>query len=132
MPSNPAQRASETTPEPHCLCGGGGPAHEVGCPYYASAPRVPEETLRRQRFHELKTWRMYFDDVLSCRKTFEYRKDDRSPRFEVGDVLHLREWGGREDAYTGRECMRIVTYIARGGPIIPEGHCIMAMEVYLG
>lgn len=79
------------------------------------------------RTHELKTWRMYFDDVQSGVKSFEFRQDDRTPRFEVGDTLHLREWGGREMDYTGRECFRRVTYIARGGPIIPEGYCIMSI-----
>ncbi len=77
--------------------------------------------------HELKVWRMYFEELNSGVKSFEYRKDDRTPRFEVGDVLRLREWGGYGMDYSGRECFRRVTYIARGGPIIPEGFCIMSL-----
>ncbi len=42
------------------------------------------------RLHELKNHPVPFRDVWSSRKTFEIRVDDR--QFEVGDVLHLREW----------------------------------------
>lgn len=77
--------------------------------------------------HELKLWRMYADEIDSGVKTFEFRKDDRTPRFHAGDILRLREWGGATMDYSGREWLRRVTYIARGG-VIPEGYCCMAIE----
>lgn len=82
--------------------------------------------------HELKVWPQYFPALRDGVKSFEFRKDDREPRFAVGDVLRLREWdpqrfgvNGRD--YTGREVLRRVTYVARDG-VIPEGYCVMAIE----
>jgi len=76
--------------------------------------------------HELKTWPMYFRPLMSGEKAFEFRADDRTPRFEVGDRLRLREWGGATMDYSGRDCWREVTYVARGG-VIPEGFCVMSV-----
>jgi hypothetical protein len=74
------------------------------------------------RTHELKTWPSYFGALERGEKTFEFRKDDRS--FEVGDVLRLLEYD--EMGYTGREVLRRVTYVARGG-VIPIGFCAMSV-----
>jgi hypothetical protein len=91
--------------------------------------------------HELKVWPEYFTALNEGLKTFEFRRDDRTPAYQVGDVLRLREWGfdvssvdavraGRE-AYTGRECLRRVTYVARGG-VIPDGYCVMSVVPLFG
>jgi hypothetical protein len=91
--------------------------------------------------HELKVWPEYFTALERGEKTFEFRRDDRTPAYQVGDVLRLREWGfdvssvdavraGRE-AYTGRECLRRVTYVARGG-VIPDGYCVMSVVPLFG
>jgi hypothetical protein len=92
--------------------------------------------------HELKTWPAFFQPQADGVKTFEIRKDDRRPRYAVGDVLHLREYiparlGDDEygcvshfaPEYTGRECFRRVTYIARDpeGEIVPVGLCVMSV-----
>lgn len=42
--------------------------------------------------HELKTWPGPFSAVLLGEKPFEWRKDDRTPRYETGDILVLREF----------------------------------------
>lgn len=91
--------------------------------------------------HELKVWPQFFGPILSGVKTFEYRKDDREPRFAVGDVLVLHEYTPPYRAetdhewsksfggdYTGRGVRRRVTYIARDTPLIPDGFCVMAIE----
>ncbi len=59
--------------------------------------------------HELKCWPLYFEAVRSGHKTFEIRKNDRD--YCEGDVLKLREWSPGTEAYTGRECLRLVTYL---------------------
>jgi len=113
---------------------GGGYEPPKSAPVLVS-PDVPEEP-RRAHVHELKVWRMYFDALDSGQKSFEFRRDDREPRFEVGDTLHLREWLPWDPTeyithpgeYTGRECVMRVTYVARGGPIIPKGFCIMSIK----
>lgn len=46
--------------------------------------------------HELKLDIKYFDDVKSGKKNFEIRKNDRD--FQVGDILELKAYAGRESA----------------------------------
>lgn len=78
--------------------------------------------------HDLKTWPIPFDAVVSGAKRYEYRRDDRVPRFEVGDVLLLRRWDPRTRDYTGRWMRRVVTYITRGPDFgVPRGYCIMSI-----
>jgi len=40
--------------------------------------------------HELKIRPQFYEYVVSGRKTFEYRKNDRG--FQPGDIVVLREW----------------------------------------
>ena len=69
------------------------------------------------KFHYIKTWPVFFDAVLSGRKTFEIRCDDR--KYEEDDVLVLLEWDPERAAkdpnpsagYTGRDLRRRVTYV---------------------
>jgi len=55
--------------------------------------------------HELKTWPEYFEEILTGKKTFEVRKNDRD--YKVGDTLILKEFKliGIDDKlnYTGRQ-----------------------------
>lgn len=76
--------------------------------------------------HELKILPKYFDDVLSGRKTFEVRVEDKS-KFNVNDKLLLREFDGEK--ITGRRIKAVVTYILRDEQLCKPGHCIMAIEV---
>lgn len=70
------------------------------------------------RTHELKTWPEFYEQVYLGNKTVEVRKDDRD--FEVGDVLHLREYvPGSGAHYTGRECRRYVSHVLRGWGVEP-------------
>jgi ParB family transcriptional regulator, chromosome partitioning protein len=76
----------------------------------------------------LKTKPQPFSDILSGAKTFEFRRDDRTPRFEVGDWLFLLEWENHK--FTGRECAVEVTHLLRGpGYGIPRGYCCMSIKV---
>ena len=61
------------------------------------------------KIHELKTWSEYYEAVEAQLKNFEVRKNDRA--FEVGDVLHLRDYDPLVGAYTGKSCLREITYI---------------------
>jgi uncharacterized protein DUF3850 len=81
--------------------------------------------------HSLKTWTAFFDDILSGRKNFEVRRNDRN--FQEGDILRLEEWApntyGPGGAHTGRKARVFVTYVLRG-PIlgIDKGWCVMAVR----
>jgi hypothetical protein len=59
--------------------------------------------------HELKTWPEFYDHLVSGRKTFELRRNDRG--FRENDTLHLREYDPTTRQYTGREMHRVVTYM---------------------
>jgi hypothetical protein len=80
--------------------------------------------------HELKTLPEHFENVLSGRKRFEIRLNDR--QFSIGDVLILREYNpdvvGCE--YTGRNLKVTVTFLLQDCPQfgLIEGHCIMGIE----
>lgn len=79
--------------------------------------------------HELKSWPQFFEPVLTGKKRFEIRNDDRG--FEVGDILKLKEYIPDEDCYTGRELEAKVTYLMPAFPALGlmAGYCIMSINV---
>lgn len=95
--------------------------------------------------HELKIWPEYFNAVRRGDKTFEIRKDDRAPRFEVGDFVLLKEWDpdvfpdldkvpAHVNAvlfgeYTGNSIRVEITYITRLTSFgLEDGHCVFAFK----
>lgn len=74
--------------------------------------------------HELKIIPEYYNDIISGRKTFEVRFNDRN--YQVGDVLVLREYEDGE--YTGRAIERKVIYILdeTSGYVLKD-HVIMSL-----
>lgn len=67
------------------------------------------------KVHELKSWPEFFAPVLAGEKNFELRKNDR--HYNVGDIIHLREWEPNTAKYSGREVRKLVTYVLAGiGP----------------
>lgn len=79
--------------------------------------------------HELKTNHEPFQAVWDGRKTFEFRRDDREPRFALGDWLRLREWvsGVPEGHDTGRTITARVSYVARGQFEVPAGYVVLSL-----
>ena len=74
--------------------------------------------------HELKIFPKYFKDVVSGKKGFEIRENDRD--FRVGDFLALNEWDG---LYTGNCCLVEVVYILdRAIRIKSKKHIIMSIR----
>ena len=86
------------------------------------------------RVHDLKIDANHFADVISGRKTFELRSNDRG--FQVGDMLrlHCTRYTGLEMMhgapleYTGEVCERIVSHILAGHPSVKRGHVILSFE----
>ena len=84
--------------------------------------------------HELKTDPDVFDDVVSARKLFELRFNDRN--FNVGDILKLRKtkYTGKEMSegkpleYIGNPFYVLVLHILKG-PIygLADGWIIMSI-----
>jgi ASC-1-like (ASCH) protein len=73
--------------------------------------------------HRLKTWPEYFEAVLSGKKTFEIRKNDRG--FQVNDLLLLQEYNPKTEEYTGRELLVEVTYITDFGQ--PDNQVVISI-----
>lgn len=97
--------------------------------------------------HELKILPAWFEAWMRGQKTCELRKDDREPRFEVGDELLLREWlpsyfdveyvvpGStltrdvvRPARYTSRTLSVRICGILRGHEGLAPGYCLMSCE----
>lgn len=78
--------------------------------------------------HELKTWKAFFDQIVSGSKSYELRRYDRL--FRVHDELYLREWDPDKKAYTGRYARGTVTSMLIG-PILglKGGWVIMSTRV---
>ncbi len=58
---------------------------------------------------EKKIWPVFFERILSGKKTFELRLDDRE--YNEGDVLVLKEWDNEKSTYTGRVIKKEITYV---------------------
>ena len=87
--------------------------------------------------HELKTLTVYFNETIRLKKAVEIRRDDRSPRFQVGDLLVLREVeeAGTDPftrGYTGRIAYANITHVVWGGDAavdyFPPGFNVPAPE----
>jgi len=78
------------------------------------------------RTHELKCWPEPFDAIVSGRKRFEFRLDDRG--YAVGDVLDLRKWDPRTFCYIGPRHRVTVTYILRRAHGMPPCYACMSIE----
>ena len=75
--------------------------------------------------HELKILPQYFEAVVSGKKKFELRKNDRD--YKVGDILMLREW---DKDYTGNFVKVKVEYILQDCPEygLQNGYCILSFD----
>ena len=89
-------------------------------------------TARPDRVHELKTWRIFFDDLASGMMTFNIRREDRD--FGIGDIALFREWLPTEDRFSGRETRKLITYVVHGGagnfrPLagLKPGYCVLGL-----
>ncbi len=76
--------------------------------------------------HELKIYPKYFEDVISNKKKFEIRKNDR--KFRVGDILTLKEWDNIK--YSGREARAEVIYLIDDKFVgIQPGYVVMGISL---
>ncbi len=75
--------------------------------------------------HALKIKSSYFNDVITCKKTFEVRQDDRG--FQEGDLLALNEIDSHGE-YTGKCVLVYVTYILSGSEYMKENYVGMSIK----
>lgn len=81
------------------------------------------------KVHRLKIWPEYFQAVVSGKKTFEVRYNDRD--FRINDTLILEEYEPHSNTFTGNTVKVRVSYILYGddeGPFgLASGYCIMGI-----
>lgn len=78
--------------------------------------------------HELKIYPQYFGAVISGKKTFEIRKNDR--KYSVGDVLLLKEWDNIQ--YTGREVKANIIYMINDNFVgLMPGYVVLGIELQI-
>ena len=75
--------------------------------------------------HYLKTLPIYFERVVSLKKNFEVRKNDRD--FQTGDIVVLQEWS-ETDKYTGREIGCMVEYILYDFEGLVDGYVALGLS----
>lgn len=66
----------------------------------------------------------YYEAVKCGDKTFEVRLNDRD--YQVNDVLHLQEFNNGE--YTGRELVKVISYILNDAVYCKEGYVVIALK----
>lgn len=76
--------------------------------------------------HELKCATEYFKDVISGKKTFEVRINDRT--YEVGDLLALNEYDMENEVYTGASCLVYIDYILDNRDYCKTGFIVMSIK----
>lgn len=76
--------------------------------------------------HALKCEPEYFKDVLSGKKTFEVRINDR--QYKVGDLLALNEYDMEDEAYTGASCLTYIDYILDNCDYCKDGYVILSIK----
>ena len=101
---------------------------DYGHLFHISELLAPGE--REPKRHELKIDTLYYNDVLTSKKTFEVRKNDRD--FAVGDLLELREVEHTRHSfhseYTGRKLLMEITYILNDPTYCKDGYVILGIR----
>ena len=81
---------------------------------------------RFQRYHQLKTWPIFFNRMGDGQKTYELRKNDRD--FQVGDIIILMEWAPESSEYTGEELRYEITHVLTQTEFgLQPGYCILSL-----
>lgn len=75
--------------------------------------------------HEVKIASSYYVDIISGKKKFELRKNDRG--YKVGDGLKMLEFA--DGKYTGRTIDADIIYMLDDYTGLEEGYCILGIDV---
>ena len=76
--------------------------------------------------HALKEHPEHFNNVISGKKTFEVRKNDRD--FHENDLVALNEYDSEKKEYTGRSCLVYIDYILDDEQYCLPGHIVMSVK----
>lgn len=77
------------------------------------------------KIHEIKIAAMCYEDVVSGKKSFELRKNDRG--YKQGDKLIMLEF--KDGKHTGRIVNADIVYMLEDYTGLAEGYCILGIQV---
>ena len=77
----------------------------------------------KPKTHYLKLATTYYNDIITRKKTFELRKNDRN--YRVGDVLEMHEFASGKA--TGNVIRCVVKYMLEDYEGLQEGYCILGI-----
>lgn len=80
-----------------------------------------------RQVHYLKVLPQYFEPVDLGLKPFEIRFNDRD--YQLDDILYLQEWDYRKESYTGRKCVKRITYVLKDTEFLglADGYCALGL-----
>ena len=86
---------------------------------------LPSEGNTEHKQHEVKIVASYYEDVVSGKKSFELRKNDRG--YKRGDSLKMLEF--KDGKHTGRTIDADIIYMLEDYTGLTEGYCILGIRV---
>lgn len=86
---------------------------------------LPSESGDGHKRHEIKIAASYYGDVVSGKKSFELRKNDRG--YKEGDSLKMLEF--KDGKHTGRTIDADIVYMLEEYTGLAEGYCILGIKV---
>ena len=86
---------------------------------------LPSEGNIEHKQHELKIVASDYEDVISGKKSFELRKNDRG--YKQGDSLKMLEF--KDGKHTGRMIDADIIYMLEDYTGLTEGYCILGIRV---
>lgn len=86
---------------------------------------LPNEGNTEHKQHEIKIAASYYEDVVSGKKGFELRKNDRG--YKQGDSLKMLEF--KDGKHTGRTIDADIIYMLEDYTGLTDGYCILGIRV---
>lgn len=87
--------------------------------------KLPSDGKVGHKTHEVKIAASYYGDIVSGKKKFELRKNDRG--YKVGDSLKMLEF--KDGKHTGCTIDADITYMLEDYTGLEEGYCILGIDV---
>ena len=87
--------------------------------------KLPSDGKADHKTHEVKIAVSYYGDIVSGKKKFELRKNDRG--YKVGDSLKMLEF--KDGKHTGRTIDADIIYMLEDYTGLEEGYCILGIDV---